>query len=69
MKDAIFSTSLQTQVSARQKAQGYRHQDSLLLAQQESAPWELSVAWGEAAELPCAEESSCLPSDLLLVSS
>lgn len=72
MKDAIFSTSLQTQVSPRQKAQGYRHQacsDSLLLAQQKSASWELSAAWGEAAELPCAEESSRLPTHLLLVSS
>lgn len=72
VKDAIFSTSLQTQVSPRQKAQGYRHQacsDSLLLAQQKSASWELSAAWGEAAELPCAEESSRLPTHLLLVSS
>lgn len=60
VKEAIMSTSLQTQVSTHRRPKATAARPFRTLG---------NSVWGGAAEFPCLEESSCLPTNLALVSS
>lgn len=66
-KEAMISTSLQTQVSTHRRPQATATRPVQTLSPWPSSSQTLgNSAWGGAAEFPCADKSSCLPTNLFL---